>query len=177
MYRALTNKKYTLNLSSSQQKLIQEHIIFGAKNIKPQNQAPIDGGILHLSNKPRRKPLKYKATTVTNYLATVGATNGGGAGGEKRLPLVDRLNKVQADMTAALLSQSPEKKRKNSVSFRYGNRSHQSSTSSMEPFSPRPPMGGLQPTNEDDEAPKSNCNLFYCMHILMMKVITCSYAS
>lgn len=143
----MRRKKIRLRLSESRQKIIQEHLFFGDKNIKPESQAPVDGGLLHLANKPRKKPIKLKSANVVAYLS--GTMSGGGAGGERRLPLVDRLNKVQADMTAALHAIAfppPDKKKKNSVSFRNG-LSAQSSNSSMDTFSPRPPG---EPDGADD---------------------------
>ena len=129
-----------MKYSESRLQQIKEHILFADKNIKPEGKAPVDGGILQLPIKAKKKPLKVKAVNVTNYLSTVapGASHSG-AGGEKRLPLVDRLNKIQADMTAALFEVPLlEKRRKNSVSFRQS-RSNQSSAASLASFSPRPP--------------------------------------
>lgn len=152
--RAMRKRKQRMTLSESRQRLANEHILFGDKNIKPEAKAPVDGGLLHLPNKPRKKPLKVKASSVASHLSALAS---GGAGGERRLPLVDRLNKAQADMTAALMalaSPPPDKKRRNSVSFRKG-QSNQSSTASMDPLSPRPP-GGLDSTAEEGECSRSD---------------------
>jgi hypothetical protein len=133
--RKINQKRSRQVCSDSELRLIKEHLQFGDKTLRPATEMPTDGGVLHLANKARKKPLKIKASAVTTYLSA--------GNPDKRLPLVDRLNKAQADMTAALLSppghNTGTRRHRNSVQFKHAS-SNQSSSSSIETFAnPRPP--------------------------------------
>jgi hypothetical protein len=76
-------------------RLKEDNLLFGTKTLQSQASLPAEG-LLQLANKPRKKHLKVKQATVAQHVM---ASTGNQP--DKRLPLIDRLNKLQAELAAS----------------------------------------------------------------------------